>query len=150
MACIVLAADLNVFALSDTIFCGKPLLAVNLLKHWMKASAVIYGTMFKCTALVIQQVNRQIQTLLFTVIPWSLMYSGPARSTPVCENVGASLTLNSWRLAFIVHRPYTQHSYIPWSHILSFKVCTRDTRTYHGHHILPFTHTYHHLLPVWG
>ena len=53
--------------------------------------------MSKYTTLVIQQVNRQIQTLLFTVIPWSLIYSGSARSTPVCENAGASLTLNSGR-----------------------------------------------------
>ena len=54
-------------------------------------------TISKCTALVTQQVNRQIHTLLFVVDPLSLTYSGPARSTPVYEKAGDSVTVHSGR-----------------------------------------------------
>ena len=86
---IVLAADLNVLALSDIILMGNPRRAVNLLKQRIKVGAVRSGTSSRCMARTIQQVKRQIQTFL----PW-LIYNGPAKSTPVQQNGGASLTLH--------------------------------------------------------
>ena len=53
------------------------------------------GTMSMLTALVTQQVYKQIHTLLLLMRPCVLMYSGPAKSTPVVENGGASLTRKS-------------------------------------------------------
>ena len=47
------------------------------------------------TALVTQQVYKQIHTLLLFMRPCVLMYSGPAKSTPVMKNGGTSLTRNS-------------------------------------------------------
>ena len=55
----------------------------------MKADAVISGTI---TALVTQQVYRQIQVLNSSVSP-PLMYRGPAKSTPVYVNGGACVSL---------------------------------------------------------
>ena len=88
---ITLAAALKVLPLSETKRWGSPLLAQNLLRLQMNVSVDISGTMSMLTALVTQQVYKQIHL----VRPCVLMYSGPAKSTPVVENGGASLTRNS-------------------------------------------------------
>ena len=92
----LLAADLNVFPLSEISLRGKPRLAVNRLKLLMKASVVISGTSSKCTALITQHVYKQIHTL-FPFVNLSLVYSGPAKSTPVYVKAGCSFTLKSGR-----------------------------------------------------
>ena len=82
---ITLAAALKVFPLSEIKQCGSPLLAQNRLRR-MNVSVDVSGTMSKLTALVVQQVYKQTHTLLLLVAPYVLMYSGPAKSTPVVEN----------------------------------------------------------------
>ena len=74
---------------------GIPLLAQNRLRLQMNVSVDISGTISILTALVTQQVYKQIHTLLLFMRPCVLMYSGPAKSTPVVENGRASLTRNS-------------------------------------------------------
>ena len=97
MFAILLAADLNVFPLSEIILRGKPLLAVNRLKLLINDSQLRSGTKSRCTALTAQQVYRQIQTLASVDNPGTLMYRGPAKSTPVYENAGSSVTLKLGR-----------------------------------------------------
>ena len=90
-AWIVLEAALNVFPLSEITRLGSPRLAANRLKLRRKVEADISGTRSKCTALTTQHVYKHIQTLLW--VPFGLrMYSGPAKSTPVVVNGGASWT----------------------------------------------------------
>ena len=83
----VVDADLKVFALSEMHSRGNPLLAVKRLKLLMKASAVMSGTMSKCTALTTQQVYTQIHTLLLSRDSVVFTNSGPAKSTPMCVRV---------------------------------------------------------------
>ena len=62
---VVCATDSKVFALSEITSRGIPLLAVNFLKHLRKVRAAKSGTNSRCTARVMQHVNKAIQTLLF-------------------------------------------------------------------------------------
>jgi len=50
----------NVFALSDTIWTGTPLLEVKHLKDLRNVWAVTFGTSSKCTAHVIKQVYKHL------------------------------------------------------------------------------------------
>ena len=86
---------MKVFPLSEINLLGNSLLAVKRLKLQRKDTAVISGTMSRWTALTTQHVYRHIQTLLLLTSPLVLIYSGPAKSTPVYVNAGSSLILNS-------------------------------------------------------
>lgn len=66
------AVALNVFALSDTIKLGAPLLAQNRLNALRNVCAERSSTNSKCKALL------------------PLTFKGPAKSTPTLENGGAS------------------------------------------------------------
>ena len=57
-----LKALLKVLALSDITKEGIDLRATYLLKHLRNAAAVRFGTTSKCTALVMQHVNKHIHT----------------------------------------------------------------------------------------
>ena len=72
---------------------GIPLLDVNLRKLRKKACEVISVMNSRCTALTVQQVYRHIQTFLVLEAKVSLVYRGAAKSIPVYENGGVSLTL---------------------------------------------------------
>ena len=79
-------ADLNVLPLSEITFTGIPRLAVKHLKLLMKVKALRSGTKSTCTALVAQQVYKHNQTLPPSTVVDRLMYSGPAKSTPIWLN----------------------------------------------------------------
>ena len=64
MDSITLAVALKVFALSEIIFLGRPLLAIYLFKQWMNAKVDNSLTSSRWMALVTQQVNKQIHTFL--------------------------------------------------------------------------------------
>ena len=63
------------------------------LKLRINDGADMSGTKSKCTALVAQQVYRQIQLFLDVDVTLSHVYKGPAKSMPVKENGRLSLTL---------------------------------------------------------
>ena len=65
-----LAADLNVFPLSETILVGNPLLATNFFRQRIKQEVETSRTRSRCTALVTQQVNKQIHTLGEVLAPF--------------------------------------------------------------------------------
>ena len=65
---------------------------MKLLRQQIKAGVVRSGTNSRWTALTVQQVKRQIHT--FSLPQPFFMYKGPAKSTPVYVNGGASSTLN--------------------------------------------------------
>ena len=88
-----LSAPLNVLLLSDTIRRGNPLRDMNLLKERMKDWVVISSTASEYTALMVQQVYKQIQVLNVQGAVLSILtMSGPAKSTPVKVNDGTSST----------------------------------------------------------
>ena len=91
---IILAAALNVFPLSEIISAGKPLLELNHLKLQMKVCADISLTISKWMALITQHVYKAIHAFDWT-LPRFLIYNGPAKSTPVLVNGGASCTLKT-------------------------------------------------------
>ena len=95
MFSITLEEALKVLALSETKSRGSPLLVQNLLRLRMNVFVDKSGTTSTLTALVVQQVYKQIQTFLLFTRPCVLMYSGPAKSSPVFEKGGASFTQNS-------------------------------------------------------
>ena len=64
IASLVLAADLKVFPLSEMNLCENPLLTVKCLTLLRNVSAVISYQSW-CTAITIQQLYKQIHTLLF-------------------------------------------------------------------------------------
>ena len=85
----MVAAALNVFPLSETNFLGNPRRAENLFNTLMNVGAARSVTISKCTALVVQHVNKPIQTLL----DWSfltLTNRGPAKSTSTTVKGGDS------------------------------------------------------------
>ena len=83
---ICLEADLKVLPLSETIFKGNPLLAVNLQKLLRKASAVKSETMSRWTAFVTQQVYKQIHTFssVFLLAP---LTPSPPRGLPLTNKI---------------------------------------------------------------
>ena len=89
-----LVAALKVFSLSDRNIRGKLLLPANRLTQRMKESIVKLVTVSRCTARLTRQVKRQIYTLFDWVSEKVWTWSGPAKSTPVYENGGSSLTRN--------------------------------------------------------
>ena len=91
-------ADLNVLALSDSNVTGSPLLLVNRRKASMKASELSLFVNSKCTALVEAHVNKHTHALeSSSFAPFSEVYRGPAKSTPVCVKGGSSETRSSGR-----------------------------------------------------
>ena len=88
-------AALNVFPLSDMNLRGRPLLEANFFKHLRNVAVNKSVTMSRCTARLTKHVNKQIHTFCDLVSPSVRMVSGPAKSTPVYENAGSSLT---WKL----------------------------------------------------
>ena len=92
------SVPLKVFALSDTINAGIPLLAINRLRHRLKVSTDKSSTNSRWTALVTQHVKRVMYTFLIWPF-FALINNGPAKSTPTLENGGAGYTLNSAKLA---------------------------------------------------
>ena len=65
---------------------------VNLFRHLMKVPVDMSLTMSKCTALTTRQVNKQIHAFVVLIRQSVWMINGPAKSTPVKLNAGASLT----------------------------------------------------------
>ena len=77
---------LNVLALSETIWTGNPHRDVKHLKLRINDAAIISGTKSKCTALVVQQVYRQIHIFIDVDVTLSHSYKGPVvKSTPAEE-----------------------------------------------------------------
>jgi len=91
-----LAAALKVLALSDSLR-GNPHRAENRLRLLRNEGVVRSGTRSKCTALITQQVYKQIQTFLLFLGLLVLTYSGPAKSMPVEVNGGSLVTQNLGR-----------------------------------------------------
>lgn len=83
---ITLDARLKVLALSDKIFDGIPLLLEKRLKQFMKVLALRLGTSSRCTARVVQHVNKQSQLFGFCDTLEAFTYCGPAKSTPTNWN----------------------------------------------------------------
>ena len=81
--CRVVTADLKVFALSDIILEGTPLLAVKRLKLLRKLVAVMSGTKSRSTALIAQHVYRHSHTVVVPSTFNDLTCKGPAKSNPV-------------------------------------------------------------------
>ena len=81
----ILSTTLKVSLLSDSTLIGKPLLAVNCLKHLRNACAVMSCTISRWIALTTQHVYKHMQTFSpsLAVEPDDLTWSGPAKSTPV-------------------------------------------------------------------
>ena len=93
-----LEADVNVLALSDSNVTGSPLLLVDRRKASMKASEFSLFVNSRCTALVEAQVNKHTYVLeSSSFAPFSEVYSGPAKSIPVCVKGGSSKTRWSGR-----------------------------------------------------
>ena len=91
-------ADLNVLALSDSNVTGSALLLVDRRKAGMKASELSLFVNSTCTALVEAQVNKHSYVLeSSSIAPFSEVYSGPAKSIPVCVKGGSSETRSSGR-----------------------------------------------------
>ena len=90
------AALLKVLALSERNFLGRPRLAANLFMHRMNVAVVMSRTSSKCTARD-THVNRHIHTFLLVFASLPRRYRGPAKSTAVYVNGGASFTRNSGR-----------------------------------------------------
>ena len=74
----IFAADLNVFALSETMISGKPLLAVNLRRQWINTSGDKFVASSRGIALVQLQVNNWMSTFFVVEQFRSFMYSGAA------------------------------------------------------------------------
>ena len=91
--CMRWVADLNVFALSETIKRGIPCLAVKRLKHWINVTALNPMTNSRWTARVEQQVYKHNHVFSPFVVLWSLTYIGLAKSTPVQLNGHDRFTL---------------------------------------------------------
>ena len=90
--------DLNVLALSDSNATGSPPLLVDRRKASMKASELSLFVNSRCTALVEAQVNKHSYVLeSSSFAPFSEVYSGPAKSIPVCVKGGSSKTRSSGR-----------------------------------------------------
>ena len=93
-----LEADLNVLALSDSNVTGSPLLFVDRRKASMNASELSLFVNSSCTALVGAQVNKHTYVLESSAsAPFSVVYSGPAKSIPVCVKGGSSEARSSGR-----------------------------------------------------
>ena len=91
-------ADLNVLALSDSNVTRTPLLLVDQRKASMKTSELSLFVNSRCTALVEAQVNKHTYVLeSSSFAPFSEVYSGPAKSIPVCVKGGSSETRSSGR-----------------------------------------------------
>ena len=89
-------ADLNVLALYDSNVTGSPLLLVDRRKASMKSSELSLFVNSRCTALVEAQVNKHSYVLeSSSFAPFSEVYSGPAKSIPVCVKGGLSETRSS-------------------------------------------------------
>ena len=88
---------LNVFALSEIIVSGKPLLAVNLLNALMNVGVSKDSTNSKWTARVVLQVKRQMYNLIVLCPVRSLVINGPAKSTPAAVKGAESETLSTGR-----------------------------------------------------
>ena len=91
-------ADLNVLALSDSNVTGSPLLLVDRRKASMKSSELSLFVNSRCTALVEAEVNKHSYVLeSSSFAPFSEVYSGPAKSIPVCVKGRSSETHSSGR-----------------------------------------------------
>ena len=91
-------ADLNVLTLSDSNVTGSPLLLVDRRKASMQATELSLFVNSRCTALVDAHVNKYTYVLeSSSFAPFSEVYSGPAKSIPVCVKGGSSETRSSGR-----------------------------------------------------
>ena len=71
------APALKVFALSEYMMFGFPLLEISFSKHLINSAVVRFDTRSRCTALLTLQENKKIYTLI-SFLPLDLQYNGPA------------------------------------------------------------------------
>ena len=74
--------------LSDRIFLGIPLRAVNHFKHMMNVSVVIFVTTSRCMARVTQHVKRHIHTLLASFEWTSVIHPGECKGNLFLNSEG--------------------------------------------------------------
>ena len=113
-------ADLNVLALSDSDVTGSPLLLIDRRKASMKSSELSLFVNSRCTALVEAQVNKHSYVLgSSSFASFSEVYSGPAKSIPVCIKGGSSETRSSGRSGCCGSETFFPSTFLHLTHLLT-------------------------------